>query len=88
MQNAYAVERLVQMHDAHARAEAEFQALRRQAMAARRRDVSVAWRLRLSRLMRPGRVPEHRAGRPVQDGVVQPPSVRGTAGATLAGAAR
>jgi hypothetical protein len=47
MQNAYAVERFIQEHNAHARAVAELQALQRQAVAARRRKVWETWRMRL-----------------------------------------
>lgn len=43
MQNPYAMERFIHEHDAHARAVAELQALRRQAVAARRREKVGGW---------------------------------------------
>jgi hypothetical protein len=49
MQNPYAMERFVQEHNAHARAVAELQALRRQAVAARRREMLSGWLARLER---------------------------------------
>lgn len=51
MQNPYAVERFIQEHNAHARAVAELQALQRQAVAARRRKIWEAWRMRLSQVL-------------------------------------
>lgn len=60
MQNPYVMERFVQEHNAHARAVAELQALRRQAVAARRREALNGWLARLGGLLaRPG----ERAGR-------------------------
>jgi hypothetical protein len=57
MQNPYAMERFVREHDSHARAVAELQALRRQAIAARRRETVNGWLGRLGgRLARVGRV--------------------------------
>jgi len=52
MQNPYAVERFIQEHNAHARAVAELQALRRQAAAEHRRGIWEAWWSRLSRVSR------------------------------------
>jgi hypothetical protein len=55
MQNPYAMERFVQEHNAHARAVAELQALRRQALAARRRQMLNGWLTRLEGLFGPSR---------------------------------
>jgi len=52
MQNPYAVERFIQEHNAHARAVAELQALRRQAAAEHRRGIWEVWVSRLSRVSR------------------------------------
>lgn len=66
MQNPYAVERFIQEHDAHARAVAELQALRRQAMAAHRREAVKGWLARLGGLFARPKESAHRepAGAP------------------------
>lgn len=50
MQNPYAMERFVHEHNAHARAMSELQALRRQALAARRQEMLNGWLTRLGEL--------------------------------------
>ena len=50
MQNPYAMERFVHEHNVHARAVAELQALRRQALAARRQEMLNGWLARLGQL--------------------------------------
>jgi len=49
-QNPYAVERFIQEHNAHARAVAELQALRRKVAGERRRAALDGWRVRISKL--------------------------------------
>lgn len=71
MQNPYAMERFVYEHDAHARAVAELQALRRQAVAARRRERVGGWLERLGGLL--ARPVRHASGGPGAAAQASPP---------------